>query len=603
MAIEHPNYWATSLILNFEDASSTTFTDISPTPKTPTVYGTAANSATQFRTGAKSLFLDGNSDNLDYAEHVNFDFGTGAFTIRLKWRPSAVDVNQALVFYGDTTSPTDAQIGFFIFLNGTSGKLIGRVGIGGLLKEVVSTTSPAINTWYDVEFSRDSSDVCRLFINGISEGTPASYPGAIQTATGRILRIGKYDDPTYPFWLNGYIDGLAITKGYAEHTTNFTVSDELYEASPPGTGDAEFTIPAFTAVAYGGASAAASIPMFTASALGGASASFDIPMFGIRATGHDATGERSAAFDMPMFEIEANGGALARFTLPMFGINATLTVPVSMSARVALPMFEIESSGTVGVAGNATLTLTMFGIESHGGGQASVDLPMFAIDASATTGSVGSARFVLPMFDIESGGTVGIVIRASFTIPMFESVQPSSAHVNLPMFGIVAIGHATVTVVYEGYAVNLKPSNKAGVHEVTRWTGMPFDGIVRHGNNYYGWGAQGLHLIGGATDGGNDIAWSWHTAITDFGTSQRKPIRELLFRGRVGPTAAASVSVGERADVTYNYSTPRGQLAQNYRVKTGKGLKDAYYSFGLSGTDVGDVDSVEFGTGISTRRI
>ncbi len=602
MAIQHPYYWSTALLLNFEDASSTTFTDISPTPKTPaTVSETAQNSATQAKTGTKSLYLDGTNDWLSYAQHADFDFGAGAFTVSFWFRPASVSINQEMVGYHIANALSDADLAWFIRLS-TTGKITCGFYTGSTSTTMAGNTAMLINTWNHVEVSRDASGVCRMFLNGVSDATQVTVAGTLNTPASRLLRIGRYRDADL-FYVDGYIDGLVITKGYAEHTAAFTPTFDLYEASPPGTGDAEFTIPAFTAVAYGGASAAASIPMFTASALGGASASFDIPMFGIRATGHDATGERSAAFDMPMFEIEANGGALARFTLPMFGINATLTVPVSMSARVALPMFEIESSGTVGVAGNATLTLTMFGIESHGGGQASVDLPMFAIDASATTGSVGSARFVLPMFDIESGGTVGIVIRASFTIPMFESVQPSSAHVNLPMFGIVAIGHATVTVVYEGYAVNLKPSNKAGVHEVTRWTGMPFDGIVRHGNNYYGWGAQGLHLIGGATDGGNDIAWAWHTAITDFGTSQRKPIRELLFRGRVGPTAAASVSVGERADVTYNYSTPRGQLAQNYRVKTGKGLKDAYYSFGLSGSDVGDVDSVEFGTGISTRRI
>lgn len=602
MAIEHPYYWSTGLILNFEDASSTTFTDISPTPKTPSsVNGTAANSATQPKTGTKSLFLDGNSDWLEYASHADFDFGSGAFTVSMWWYPSNVTTNQQLAGLNVAAASTDADVAWAI-RPGTTGLVNCYIYIGGAPKLITSTTPLAINTWHHIEYSRDASNVCRIRINGVSDATPITYAGTIQTPASRVLRVGRYSTASAQY-ANGYIDGLVITKGYAVNSADFTPSSELYVASPPGTIEAEFTIPAFTTVAYGGASAAASIPMFTASALGGASASFDIPMFGIRAVGHDATGERSAAFDMPMFEIEAKGGALARFTLPMFGINATLTVPVSMSARVALPMFDIESSGTVGVAGNATLTLPMFGIESHGGGQASVDIPMFAIDASATTGSVGSARFVLPMFDIESGGTVGVVIRASFTIPMFESVQPSSAHVNLPMFGIVAIGHATVTVVYEGYAVNLKPSNKAGVHEVTRWTQYPFEGILRLGNAYIGWGASGLYSIGGDNDNGADIAWAWKTAITDFGTSQKKALREIVLGGRIGPTAVASVSVGEKADVTYSYSTPRGQLAQNYRVKTGKGLKDAFYSFGLSGSDVGDVDSVEFGTGISTRRI
>jgi hypothetical protein len=533
----HPYYWSTALLLNFEDASSTTFTDISPTPKTPSsVNGSAANSATQFKTGTKSLVVDGTTAYLDYATDAGYDFGSGAFTVSLWYRPATITGTQSLVYHGIAAAAADADIAFFLWV--VSGKAYGRFNIGGAQKNIIGLTTLTIGQWHHIEYSRDDAGVTRLFLDGVSDTGSISYPGIIQTPASRIMRIGRYSTAN-PYYANGYIDGLTITKGYADHTATFTPNAAVYTATPPTTGSAAVTLPMFTGSAVGGGFAGVSLPMLTAVASGGATAQVLLPMFAIRATGHDSTGERTASVVLPMFQIEARGGAVAQMNLPMFNIASTGTVPVTINARVMLPMFDIEARGTVGTVGSARVTLPMFTGKGVGGGHASVDIPMFQIEAGGTTGIIGSASVVLPMFDIESRGTMGIVITAHVVLPMIESVRPSSAHVLLPMFGIVAIGHATVTITYEAYCVNLKPGNKAGIHEVTRWTDLPFDGIVRHGNNYYGWGEQGLHLIGGATDNTAPVAWAWKTAITDFGTSQKKALREMVFSGRIGPTAVA----------------------------------------------------------------
>lgn len=598
---QHPYYWSTSLLLDFE-GSGATITDISPTPKTPSsVNGDATQSALQAKTGAKSLKLDGTGDWIDYASHADFDFDSGPFTVSCWFRPAALGINQGLFNYTIDAASNDTHVAWHIRVT-TANKVDATIYIGGVKKTLLSTTALALDTWAHIEYSRSATGLCTLRINGVVDPTPIVYAGVVQTPASRLMRIGKYS-ASNPFYPNGYMDGVVIVKGVEVHTADFIPEYEVYEVPPPPAGSADVTLPMFTGESFGGAYSEMTLPMLQMKSSGGASAEVLLPMFGIRATGHDATGERVANVVLPMFQIETRGGAVAQMNLPMFNIEATGTVPVTIEARVMLPMFDIEASGTTTTVGSARVTLPMFTGRGVAGGNASVDIPMFAIESGGTTGIIGQASVILPMFDIDARGTAGVVITAHVVLPMIETVRPSSAHVTLPMFGIVAIGHATVTMTYEAYSMNLKPSNKAGIHEVTHWTNIPFDGIVRHGTKYYGWGPQGLHLIGGALDGATPIPWAWHTAITDFGTSQRKFLRELVLSGRIGPSAVASVSVGERADTTYSYSTPRGQLAQNYRVKTGRGLKDAYYKFGLSGTDVGDVDSVSFGTAEGTRRI
>ena len=164
-----------------------------------------------------------------------------------------------------------------------------------------------------------------------------------------------------------------------------------------------------------------------------------------------------------------------------------------------------------------------------------------------------------------------------------------------------------MAVVYEAYAVNLKPGPKMP-NQVTRYTNYPFNQIVRLRGRYLGVADDGLYELGGATDYATPtpakVAWAWKTGITDFGSSQMKADRQAVIGGRLGASVVASVSAGEKADVTYTYAPVRGSDAQNYRVKFGKGFKARYYSFGLSGTGAeGDIDTIDFDAENYSRKI
>jgi len=73
-------------------------------------------------------------------------------------------------------------------------------------------------TWYHLAITR-SSGVCRCFINGVKQGSDITNTNDLG---GNVAtQIGNwYTSPTYP--LNGYIDDLRITRGYARYTANFT---------------------------------------------------------------------------------------------------------------------------------------------------------------------------------------------------------------------------------------------------------------------------------------------------------------------------------------------------------------------------------------------
>jgi hypothetical protein len=204
---------------------------------------------------------------------------------------------------------------------------------------------------------------------------------------------------------------------------------------------------------------------------------------------------------------------------------------------------------------------------------------------------------------MSSGGTMSFALE----MPMPVAGPWGRIEAVMPMARIEFIARSVVVVTYEAYAVNLQPGDRMP-HQVTRYANFPFNQIVRYQGRYIGVADDGLYELGGATDYASPtpaaIAWAWKTGITDFGSSQMKVDRQLVIGGRLGANVVASVSAGEKADVTYTYKPERGRDAQNYRVKLGKGFKARYYSFGLAGTgEDGDIDTIDFDAQENSRKI
>ena len=206
----------TQLLLGFTNAG---ITDSAMINNLETV-GDAKISTTQSKFGGSSMAFDGTGDYLStYNPSYSLSVGSGDFTyecwLYVNSLPGTVtavyhlknDAALATTVFVLEITPTGAisiSTGLAIIANGTSGKI---------------TTG----SWIHFAFVR-TSGVFKTFFNGtqdISTSNTTAY-------NGTYLQIGAFRYTAYDFSLNGYIDDLRITKGYARYTSNFTPPTQAF---------------------------------------------------------------------------------------------------------------------------------------------------------------------------------------------------------------------------------------------------------------------------------------------------------------------------------------------------------------------------------------
>jgi len=99
----------------------------------------------------------------------------------------------------------------------TSFKLVYEANSG---TRITSSTSISTGTWYHVAFVRASGST-KMYLNGTNEGATYTDSTNYLGSSGRpIIAADGYTLGSQA--MNGYIDDLRITKGYARYTANFT---------------------------------------------------------------------------------------------------------------------------------------------------------------------------------------------------------------------------------------------------------------------------------------------------------------------------------------------------------------------------------------------
>ena len=208
--------------------TSTTFTDVKG--KTVTAVGNAQISTAQYPslTGKTSSgYVDGTGDYLTIPDSADWDFGTGAFTVRIRARFSGVTTAQALV-----SNYLNSGTGFSLVFDGVNSKLQFLNGTTALLDVA---WSPSTNTWYDIEVSRYGTSL-RGFVGGTQVGATATNSTNITGSTSTLF-IGARDSTNQLF--TGYFSEVEIYKGVALHTANFTsLTVPFYDAIGTATDNA-----------------------------------------------------------------------------------------------------------------------------------------------------------------------------------------------------------------------------------------------------------------------------------------------------------------------------------------------------------------------------
>jgi hypothetical protein len=164
--------------------------------------------------GTGSMYFDGTGDYLTIPYNQYFDLVANDFTIEAWVYRNAIGAEHNIA----ATRPSSGNTGWNLRINSTN--TLQFYYTGG--SSVTSTGTIPATTWTHVAVTRSGTTV-RLFINGTIDGSATFSDG---TAVVNVLRIGV-DNSGAAGYMNGYIDDLRITRGYARYTANFTPPAQL----------------------------------------------------------------------------------------------------------------------------------------------------------------------------------------------------------------------------------------------------------------------------------------------------------------------------------------------------------------------------------------
>jgi hypothetical protein len=181
--------------------------------------GDAKISTTQSRFGGSSMYFDGTGDYLTLLTSPNLQFGTGDFTIEL-WTYFIARGIQGSNFINNYNNYTAGSLGIFAgHASGNTSKYQVSYN-GGSFPSIQSSISIIYNQWAHIALVRSGTTIT-LYINGVADGTLTGASAALN-GVGPSWIIGTAGDAIANYYVNGYIDDLRITKGYARYTSNFT---------------------------------------------------------------------------------------------------------------------------------------------------------------------------------------------------------------------------------------------------------------------------------------------------------------------------------------------------------------------------------------------
>ena len=203
----------TSLLANFTnggivDAHSTTALQTAGDAKLSTAV-------TKF--GTASMYFDGTGDYLSVPYNALYALEVGDFTIEAWVYRSVIGAEHNIA----VTRSSAGQDGWNLRIN--SNNTLQFYFTGG--SSLTSTGTIPATTWTHVAVTKSGNSV-KLFINGNIDGSNDAF--GTGTANTQPLRIGVANDNATGY-MNGYIDDLRITKGFARYTANFSAPTSAFQ--------------------------------------------------------------------------------------------------------------------------------------------------------------------------------------------------------------------------------------------------------------------------------------------------------------------------------------------------------------------------------------
>jgi hypothetical protein len=172
--------------------------------------GSAQISTAQSKFGGSSMAFDGSGDYLTFPSSQNFALGSTDFTVEY-WINTTSSADDGILQISNTPGGFATSYTNGLMMAVVSGVLYYALGGSSV------NTSTTINngSWRHIAMSRSGSSL-KIFV----DGTQVSSATNSNSVTGTYLVVGGYYSTS--FTLNGYINDLRITRGYARYTANFT---------------------------------------------------------------------------------------------------------------------------------------------------------------------------------------------------------------------------------------------------------------------------------------------------------------------------------------------------------------------------------------------
>ena len=222
-----------ALYMRFEGADGTT-TFIDDAGHSFTGAGGAQLAAAGAIEGGTSLSLNG-TGYIESPANSDFNLGTGAFTLRLKVRPSGF-AESTLIGRASGASFVERE---WALLIAAADRLFFYHGVRGSSQSITYFTLPfsmSVGNVYSIVFGRDAAGYRRCFVNGLE--CAVSYAGAaavdntdLSNPTGNMpVVIGAFLAGALYAPYVGLIDSLRLRKGEAPPVS----ADDFREIAPTG---------------------------------------------------------------------------------------------------------------------------------------------------------------------------------------------------------------------------------------------------------------------------------------------------------------------------------------------------------------------------------
>lgn len=322
---------------------------------------------------------------------------------------------------------------------------------------------------------------------------------------------------------------------------------------------------------------------------------FSLP--GIDVSGALVAGGALASHDLRLPRVDVTGFlASDQATIPLPGVQVEgelLTGSLATSGLLSLPAVDVSGlivpsgvlvGGTIGVRLGVTGEILAGSVS-----EASPRLPAITVTGEILAGSLGhSGDLTLPGVRVAAEGyAVASIESGEIRIPVAVSGT---------IFG-PAVGAAAAT----GAALSLNTATLA----LTRYAGLAFNSFARVGDRVLAAGADGIHLLAGASDAGTAIDASFTTGHIDFGAKHEARLAALFVSYRTEGAMRITVRADDLASHTYLLDQSRGSGVYRNRVKFGRGFKARYYQLTFENTDGADfsIDRIEPETQRAARRL